>query len=619
MANQLKMAMIGSILTLRRQGLSGRRIADLLGVNRETVSRYLRLARAMTGRTEAEPQPPEAGAALHPAGLEASNPAIAPTGSGASNPAIAPLGPEVSDTTVVPPGSDDSNPAIAPLGSDLPEPRDLTLLLLPPLRAGPSSRCEPYRAVIAAKLEAGLSAQRIYQDLVGEHAFTGSYYSVRRMVRRLSGPVSLPLRRMECAPGEEAQVDFGTGAPIVIAAGEALPVGVRSRRRRTHVFRIVLSHSRKAYSEAVYRQTTEEFIRCLENAFRHFGGVPRTLVIDNLRAAVTQADWFDPQLNPKVRSFCEHYGTVVLPTRPYTPRHKGKVERAIGYVKNNALKGRTFERLADQNRHLREWEQTVADTRIHGTTRRQVGQVFQSVERTALQPLPPDLFPSFTESRRKVNRDGHVEVARAYYSVPPEHLGREVWARWDARVVRIFNASMQPIAVHVRQEPGRFSSQDRHVAPEKISGIERGSVWLLTQVRRVGPATGRWAEAMIENRGLEGVRVLMGLLHLTRRHDGESLERACEVAQTHGAYRLRVIRELLKRAAPRQEQFEFIDRHPIIRGLEEYGQFVHAALISPAPATLPAGRRAGSAAWPGDSTPPARRPQSPTTLMATGT
>lgn len=80
MANQLKMAMIGSILTLRRQGLSGRRIADLLGVNRETVSRYLRLARTTTGRTEAETQPPEAGAALHPPGLEASNPAMAPSG-----------------------------------------------------------------------------------------------------------------------------------------------------------------------------------------------------------------------------------------------------------------------------------------------------------------------------------------------------------------------------------------------------------------------------------------------------------------------------------------------------------------------------------------------------------
>ena len=90
---------------------------------------------------------------------------------------------------------------------------------------------------------------------------------------------------------------------------------------------VVLSHSRKAYSEVVFRQTTENLIRCLENAFWHFGGVPKTLVPDNLKAAVLKADWYDPDLNPKLRSFCEHYGTVLLPTKPRTPRHKGKVER----------------------------------------------------------------------------------------------------------------------------------------------------------------------------------------------------------------------------------------------------------------------------------------------------
>jgi transposase len=163
-------------------------------------------------------------------------------------------------------------------------------------------------------------------------------------------------------------VDFGTGAPVVIPAGQPLPMGVKTRRRRTHVFRIILSHSRKAYSEVVYRQTTDDFIRCLENPFHYFGGVPKTLVIDNLKAAVTKADWYDPELNPKIQSFCAHYGTVILPTKPRMPRHKGKVEGGVKYVQSNALKGRTFESLPDQNRFLIEWESCVADTRIHGTT-----------------------------------------------------------------------------------------------------------------------------------------------------------------------------------------------------------------------------------------------------------
>jgi len=241
------------------------------------------------------------------------------------------------------------------------------------------SACEPFGEIIEVKLAGGLSGVRIWQDLVAEHGFGGSYDSVKRYVRRVGRTTALRFRRFECEPGTEAQVDFGTGAPVVHA----------ETRRRTHVLRVVLSHSRKGYSESVFRQTTESFLRCLEDAFWHFGGVPRTTVIDNLKAAVARADWYDPELHPIIQSFCEHYGTVILPAKPYTPRHKGKVERGIGYVKDNALKGRRFSSLAEQNRHLLDWEAHVADTRIHGTTRKQVGKVFKETERAALLPLPP--------------------------------------------------------------------------------------------------------------------------------------------------------------------------------------------------------------------------------------
>ena len=172
------------------------------------------------------------------------------------------------------------------------------------------------------------------------HGFTASYSSVRRFLQRLGHSEPIPFRRLEVLPGEQAQVDFGTGAPILRPEG---------KRRRPHVIRVVLSYSRKGYSEVVYHQTTEEFLRCLENAFWSFGGVPQTTIIDNLKAAVAQADWYDPGVHPKIQSFCQHYGTVILPTKPRMPRHKGKVERGIGYVQSNALKGRTFTSLAEQN------------------------------------------------------------------------------------------------------------------------------------------------------------------------------------------------------------------------------------------------------------------------------
>jgi transposase len=530
MAYLLSMAKIDSILTLHQRNWSIRRIAKELGLHRDTVARHLRL-------------------------LEQAAPATTSEADVTVKLGQAPLGADQVKLGQAPFGANQAKLGQAPLGTEAPAAPTLS-----------PSLCEPFRALILEQLAAGLTAQRIYQDLVRDHGFAGKYHSVRRFVRRLGQSQPLPFRRMECAAGEEAQVDFGSGARILLADG---------KRRRTHVFRIVLSHSRRGYSEAVYRQTADEFIRCLENAFQHFGGVPKVLVPDNLKAAVEQADWFDPDLNPKRRSFAEHYGLAIVPTRPRLARHKGKIESGVGYVKSNALRGLTFSSLEEENRHLLHWETTVADVRIHGTIRKQVAKVFTEMERPALLPLPATRFPFFHEGRRSVHRDGHVEVAHAYYSVPPEYLGWRVWVRWDGHLVRIFNARLEQIACHAQREPGQFSTQRAHLAAEKISGVERGAAWLLGQTRRIGPQAARWSEALIQVRGVEGVRVLQGLLHLASRHPREALEKACEIAFSYGSYRLRTLRTLLARDAPRQGTFDFLEEHPLIRNLSEYGQFVH--------------------------------------------
>lgn len=495
MANRLSMAKVNAILSLHQSGHSNRRIAKLLGVDRETVGKYVEAA---------ENQP------------------NAPTGS-AESPATIPVSGLNAAT-------------------------------------GPPSTCDPYREIIQGKLEQRLSAQRIYQDLVADHQFAASYWSVRRYVARLRQKLELPFRRLEMEPGEEAQVDFGSGAPVVTPDGQ---------QRRPWIFRIVLSHSRKAYSEAVWRQTTESFLQCLENAFHYFGGAPKRLVIDNLKAAVPQADWYDPDVHPKLQSFAAHYGTAVLPTRPYTPRHKGKVESGVKYVKNNALKGRKFRSLAEENEFLLDWETHVADTRIHGTTKQQVSRLFAD-DRAALLKLPSERFAFFHEAHRAVHRDGHVEVDKAYYSTPPEYVGRRLWARWDGRLVRLFNDRWEQVAVHAKAEPGRFRTAAEHIPTEKVSAVERGTDAMLRQIATIGPQTQQWAEATTQARGVEAVRVLVGLKALAGKHSTAALEQACQTALSYGAYRLRTIRQLLKRQADPQEQFEFIEEHPIIRPLSDY-------------------------------------------------
>jgi hypothetical protein len=206
-----------------------------------------------------------------------------------------------------------------------------------------------------------------------------------------------------------------------------------------------------------------------------------------------------------------------------------------------------------------------------------VGKLFAEVERPPLQPLPVERFPFFHESQRTVHRDGHVEVNRAYYSVPPEYLARQVWVRWDTRIVRIFNHRFEQIALHVKHQPGHFSTQRQHLAAEKISAVERGATWLLTQVRRLGPRSSHWAERVIEARGIEGVRVLQGLLSLAKRYPCAALEKVCAVAAAHRSYRLRTIRELLQRQDAKQEQRTLLEEHPLIRSLADYAQFVHQA------------------------------------------
>ena len=470
--------------------------------------------------------------------------------------------------TQTPSVADDSNRATAPTGSEeaVAAPNRATSPAAPP---GSRSLCEPLRGVILAKLESGLSAQRIFQDLVVDHGFQGKYYSVRRYVAELCQSTPLPFRRMEVPPGQEAQVDFGQGAPLIDSEG---------RKRRTHVIRVVLSHSRKAYSEVVLKQTTEAFVRCLENAFLHFGGVPKTLVPDNLKAAVLRADWYDPDVNPKLQSFCEHYGTVLLPTKPRMPRHKGKVERGVDYVQENALKGRTFQTLTEQNTFLSHWEATVADTRIHGTTRRQVSTLFNESERSALGPLPLDRFPCYQEAQRLAGRDGHITADKAYYSVPPEYMRHRLWVRWDSRLLRIYDEQMKLICAHATKSPGAFSTLPEHIASQKINNVERGIDWMLSRAKLIGPKTLAWSLGCASARGIQATRVLQGLLNFPSKYRSQQIEAACDIAHANQCYRLKSIRRLIDQIVPKQQEFSFLDEHPLIRNLSEYAGLVSVNL-----------------------------------------
>jgi len=513
------------IQALSKQGWSNRRISRELGIHRDTVRNHLQAASKCT--------------------------TISFTGSGSQNASESdpPEGIEQPNCTTI------SN--ISPTGSPV----------------GRRSLCVGFEDVIRVKFYAGLTSHRIYQDITTAHAFKGSYQSVRRYVDKIQKEESPAengkfIHRIEVQAGEEAQMDFGSGPWIIDPQ--------TGRKRRTWVFRITLSYSRKAYSELLYRQDVESVIRAIENAFRNFGGVPIVLRLDNFKAGVIKADWLDPLINPKFSEFCRHYGVEVVPCRPYSPQHKGKIERHIGYVKSNAIKGHEFASLGEWNIHLTNWEKNVADQRIHGTCKKQVAAMFE-IEKPMLLPLPQSLFESYTEGRRKVSRDSFIEWKQAYYEVQPEYIGGEVWARSDGRQVRIYNQKMELLQTHTLLEKGKFS---RTLGSLGASGPVRSSARrLIGDIGLYGEACGKWAEMVYERRGCEEIRTLMGMKQLVQKHKVEDLHAACALALEEGLKSVRDIERLLK-SPNRPRQTTFLNEHAVVRPLQTYDIFAAAIQTS---------------------------------------
>jgi transposase len=516
MPNYLKMPKKSQVLALLELGWSYRRIETETGVRRETVSRYDHRRRANAAKTFP-------GSASSPS-TESPDPSAVGDSNAAKTFAGSP-----------------SNAAKTFLGST----------------ARPRFSAAIYRTAISEKLDAGLSLQRIWQDLVEEYGYGASYESVKRFVRTMAPP-RRAVGVFHCAPGAEAQVDFFRGAATFDASiGEW---------RRPWVFRMTLGHSRHGYEEAVWDQKLETFLRLHERAFRDFGGVPLVIRHDNLKAAVVRACFYDPDSHDVYLAFAAHWGFTPLPTRPRTPQENGKQERSGGYVKGNALKGRRFDSLDAQNAFLRQWNRTIARLRIHGTTRRQVWTHFVDVEQRALQRLAATAFPYFSSGERTVHVDGHVEVGGSFYPVPLALLGRRVRVRWNAQLVRVFEGDTL-VAVHARVAEGVFAPRagDAEASSRQQAFVDR----LVGRCARVGPALKQWADAAITARGVRAIRLLQGVLELTRQHPRERVLAAVAEAHAHQHFRYQTIRQLVERTPVRPAPTLTTD-DPAIRPMTQY-------------------------------------------------
>jgi len=392
-----------------------------------------------------------------------------------------------------------------------------------PKRAKVPSKLDPFEPLIEAKVEQGLSAVQIHQDLEREPDFDASYESVKLRVRALRRTEPEVYCRMRFAPAEEAQIDFGSVGRIP----------VDGKRRQVHLFVMTLCHSRYAYYELVLDQRVASFLGAIRRGFEYFGGVPQRIKPDNLKSAVLVDRLNQRYYQEDFFRLCRHYGTVPDAARLATPTDKGRTERDIGYAKGNAFRGRSFESLEEARAHLRRWRDEIANVRIHGTTRRRPVELFE-VERTHLAVLPAEPYEIAEWGLYRVRKDCHVHVLGNYYSVPHRWVGTKVLVRLTEETLTVF-AEGEEVARHERARGKGHDVTDRSHYPEtkRLSSQEIHRRRVLA-VREAGPQSARFLHAIRQGPWVYGDQ-LARLARLLERHGAPALERACERALFYGA------------------------------------------------------------------------------------
>jgi transposase len=524
MSNVLDEEKLQQVIALGRLGWSLRRIERHTGVRRETAGTYLKAA-----------------------GITVRGP-----GRWGRPSASTPTNEPPSDSTAAKP----ANEVITDLGG---------LIVRDPQPQSPSSPitasvCEPYRETIELWLSRGRNATAIWQDLVDQHGYSGGYQTVKRFARKLRGAHSpQAVGIILTSPGEEAQVDYGTG-PMVRDEKSG-------KYRRTRLFVLTLGYSRKSVRLLIFRSSSQVWAELHERAFRRLGGSPRVVVLDNLREGVLAADIYDPTINPLYRDVLSHYGVVAMPCRVQDPDRKGKVESGVGHAQKTPLKGQRFESLGEAQAYLDHWEQRWADTRIHGTTKRQVATMFAE-EKPFLQTLPIEPFRYYQYGERVVHLDGCVEVERAYYGLPPGWIGRMVKVQWDWLHVRILDPrSHQLLREHLRQFPGSYRINDE----DRSNKIPLSTVHLLARAAKAGSHIGQLCEAIYRNEAELGIRRILGVVALAKKHGLAAVDDACAAAIDLGVENYRFVRRYLERRP--QLSLRHVD--PLIRELTEYRDLIN--------------------------------------------
>jgi transposase len=395
----------------------------------------------------------------------------------------------------------------------------ITTTLTPEPPPQTTSSVEPYRDLVLQLHRDGVDGTAS-RERIRPLGFAGSLSAIYRFLHRLDPTQPDVTVRVETAPGEEAQVDFGYAGKLLDPES--------GRLRKAWAFVMTLSWSRHQYVEFVWDQRVATWLTLHRHAFEYFGGAPKRIKLDNLKAAITKACVDDPQVQQAYRECAEHYGFLIDPCRPRTPEHKGKVERGVKYVKRNFLGGRKETSITQANADVLDWCLSTAGQRRHGTTKEQPLARFTTTERALLLSLPSSPYDLATWKVATVARDCYVVFENAYYSAPFRLVAQQVQVRGGCTEVRIYTQDWQLVATHARAKAaGERLTHVNHLPPEKLPGLLLGKDSCRVRATEIGPATSAVVERLFADPAVDRLRTVGRILRLEDTFGASRLEAAC--------------------------------------------------------------------------------------------
>ena len=406
-----------------------------------------------------------------------------------------------------------------------------------PINYKRESQVSKWHEEVVDLISQNLSMVRMHEELK-KKGLECSYSTLSHYIRKHKIKNNTCIR-LQTEAGEEAQVDFGD-------------IGRRhdkeGKLRKAYIFNMRLSYSRYDYWEIVFDQKIETWINCHINAFIDFGGVPKVIKLDNLKAGVTKVDIYEPMYQKEYKSMADHYGTMLSACRPYKPQEKGKVESGIKYVKNNFFAGREFKNNEEMNCQLRKWQEKAND-RIHGTTKEKPIEMYINKEKEAMLELPNTEYNISSWHRRRVGKDCHIIIDSNYYSVPAKYVGDDIYISLNSKILKIYDIENELIATHERSKgKGVFSTNTAHYDKYKVlcPGFEQHDALYEDKMRDIGNHSYAFYLEVKEKHKQDWYRVIKGVISLRKTYSDEIIDLACKRALHYGIYSYIIIKRILE-------------------------------------------------------------------------